>query len=118
MAAPTTAQTIDIPPIISVDDHVVEPPDLWSSRLPAKYRDVGPRVVYKPTGQPILVGGGYIEAPGSEGEPIAWWFYEDHKYSVKRLIAAARNASATRMVSVTSGNTGPCGALSGLRRCK
>ena len=34
----------DIPLIISVDDHVVEPPDLWTSRLPARYRDVGPRV--------------------------------------------------------------------------
>jgi len=36
-----------------------------------------------------LVDGGYIEEPGTEGEPIAWWFYEDHRYSVKRLIAAA-----------------------------
>src|ERR687893_522872 len=35
----------DIPMIISVDDHVVEPPDLWTKRLPARYADVGPRVV-------------------------------------------------------------------------
>ena len=35
----------DIPRIISVDDHVVEPPDLWSSRLPARYADRGPRIV-------------------------------------------------------------------------
>src|SRR5205807_1086464 len=34
----------DIPMIISVDDHVVEPPDLWTSRLPKKYLDRGPRV--------------------------------------------------------------------------
>ena len=87
--AETASQTVEIPPIISVDDHVVEPPDLWTSRLPARYRDVGPHVVYKPTGVPILVGGGYIEEPGTEGDPIAWWFFEDHKYSVKRLIAAA-----------------------------
>jgi predicted TIM-barrel fold metal-dependent hydrolase len=31
--------------VISVDDHIVEPPDLWQRWLPAKYRDVGPRVV-------------------------------------------------------------------------
>jgi predicted TIM-barrel fold metal-dependent hydrolase len=31
--------------LISVDDHVVEPPHLWTERLPRKYRDVGPRVV-------------------------------------------------------------------------
>ena len=35
---------IEIPKIISVDDHVVEPPDLWVERLPAKYKDRGPRV--------------------------------------------------------------------------
>jgi predicted TIM-barrel fold metal-dependent hydrolase len=78
-----------IPPIVDMDAHVVEPADLWSSRLPAKYRDVGPRVEYLPGGNPILVGGGYLEEPGTEGPPVAWWFYEDHKYSVKRLIAAA-----------------------------
>jgi predicted TIM-barrel fold metal-dependent hydrolase len=32
-------------PVISVDDHVVEPPDLFTSRLPAKLRDAAPRVV-------------------------------------------------------------------------
>src|SRR5579872_1309764 len=32
-----------IPPIVDLDAHVVEPADVWSSRLPARYRDVGPR---------------------------------------------------------------------------
>jgi predicted TIM-barrel fold metal-dependent hydrolase len=31
------------PRMISVDDHVVEPPDVWTSRLPAKWRDVCPQ---------------------------------------------------------------------------
>jgi predicted TIM-barrel fold metal-dependent hydrolase len=30
--------------IISVDDHVLEPPDLFTSRLPARYADVAPRI--------------------------------------------------------------------------
>ena len=34
----------DVKPI-SVDDHIIEPPHLWQQRLPARYRDVGPRVV-------------------------------------------------------------------------
>ena len=46
--------TTDIPLIVDVDAHVVEPPDVWSSRLPAKYRDVGPRIAYLPPGQPKL----------------------------------------------------------------
>jgi predicted TIM-barrel fold metal-dependent hydrolase len=78
-----------IPPIVDVDAHVVEPADVWTARLPAHARDVGPRVEYLPAGQPKLDGGGYIEAPGTQGEPVAWWHYEDHLYSVKRLIAAA-----------------------------
>ena len=78
-----------IPPIVDLDAHLVEPEDVWTSRLPARYRDVGPHVQYLPGGTPILDGGAYIEAPGTEGPPVAWWFYEDHRYSVKRLIAAA-----------------------------
>jgi predicted TIM-barrel fold metal-dependent hydrolase len=31
--------------LFSVDDHIVEPADLWSSRVPAKYRDVAPHVI-------------------------------------------------------------------------
>lgn len=31
--------------VISVDDHVVEPPTVWTERLPAKYRDEGPHIV-------------------------------------------------------------------------
>ena len=34
----------DLPWIISVDDHVTEPPDLWTSRLAAKYKDRAPQV--------------------------------------------------------------------------
>jgi predicted TIM-barrel fold metal-dependent hydrolase len=79
----------DIPWIVSLDDHVVEPPDIWTSRLPAKYRDVGPHIVMAPAGTPVLDGGTYKEAPGTEGPDVAWWFYEDQQYSVKRLIAAA-----------------------------
>ena len=31
------------PRMISVDDHVVEPPDVWTSRLPAKWQEVCPQ---------------------------------------------------------------------------
>ena len=34
--------TDDFPKIISVDDHVIEPANVWQDRLPAKYSDVGP----------------------------------------------------------------------------
>lgn len=78
-----------IPPIVDLDAHVVEPPDTWSSRLPARYQDEGPRVVGLPAGVPVLSGTGYIEEPGTEGPDVAWWLYEDKRISVKRTIAAA-----------------------------
>ena len=30
--------------LISVDDHVIEPPNVWLDRLPKKYLDVAPRM--------------------------------------------------------------------------
>ena len=40
------------PYIVSVDDHLVEPPSLWESRLPAKLRERGPRSVTDDDGNP------------------------------------------------------------------
>src|ERR1700736_3548140 len=85
----TDEQLARIPLIDDLDAHLVEPADLWTSRLRASDRGVGPHVELPPMGQRMLDGGGYIEEPGTEGKPIAWWFYEDRRYSVKRLIAAA-----------------------------
>jgi len=31
--------------LVSVDDHVIEPPNVWVDRLPSRYRDVGPRLL-------------------------------------------------------------------------
>ena len=33
---PPVAPRTEIPPIISVDDHIVEPPHLWKTWLPAR----------------------------------------------------------------------------------
>ena len=82
--------TSTIPQIISVDDHLVEPADLWTSRLPEKLRDKGPHIVMAPiAGTPIVDGAMYIESPAEEGKVVPWWRYEEHWYSIKRAIAAA-----------------------------
>ena len=78
-----------IPRIVDLDAHVVEPPDVWSSRLPVRYLDVGPRIEHLPAGRPKLSGSSYVEEPGTDGPLVAWWRYEDHQASVKRTIAAA-----------------------------
>jgi predicted TIM-barrel fold metal-dependent hydrolase len=44
--------------LVSVDDHVVEPPDVFAHRLPARWRDRAPRVVRKPDGTDVWVWDG------------------------------------------------------------
>ncbi|MGZ4802361.1 MAG: amidohydrolase family protein [Acidimicrobiia bacterium] len=39
--------------IVSVDDHVVEPPDMFERHLPAKYADVAPKLVHKDDGTDV-----------------------------------------------------------------
>jgi predicted TIM-barrel fold metal-dependent hydrolase len=41
--------------LVSVDDHLVEPPDLFDSRLPARYRSLAPRVERRPDGADVWV---------------------------------------------------------------
>jgi hypothetical protein len=39
--------------LVSVDDHVVEPPGMWEGRLPAKYVDLAPKPVTKDDGTDV-----------------------------------------------------------------
>jgi predicted TIM-barrel fold metal-dependent hydrolase len=79
--------TVTIPPIISVDDHVVEPPDLWQRWLPRAYRDRGPRIVRS----------SYEMRPGAvqrflvvpSGPETDFWLYEDTMTAVDTASAAA-----------------------------
>jgi predicted TIM-barrel fold metal-dependent hydrolase len=88
MASQAPPRTVDLPRIISLDDHVIEPPDVWASRLPTRYRDVGPRVEELPEGKVVLEGGRFRERPGTDGVPVSYWRYEDLFMSVKRLSTA------------------------------
>jgi len=77
----------EMPWIISVDDHVVEPAHLWQSRLPEKYKSAGPRIEILPRGEMKLFNGVWQEQPGDSDEMAAWWHYEDHIYQIKQIIA-------------------------------
>ena len=79
----------DIPRIISVDDHVVEPPDLWTSRLPAKYQDRCPRVE-RDTAVFNFEGGEFTYQKGVPGgAECDWWLYDDLVYPFPKLSAAS-----------------------------
>ncbi|ROO85028.1 putative TIM-barrel fold metal-dependent hydrolase [Actinocorallia herbida] len=46
--------------MISVDDHVVEPPTLFDEHIPAKYRDAAPKVITKKDGSDVWTFNGSI----------------------------------------------------------
>ena len=78
---------LTIPKIISVDDHVVEPPDLWTSTAPASIRDRVPRVEH-----------GFAEFGWSAGKHLTkrtesglacdWWVYEDYEWAFAQTLAS------------------------------
>jgi len=80
----------ELPKIISVDDHVLEPGHVFTDRLPAKFKDVGPRVERHPVAEMTFVGGKFSYKMGAPGEgPLAdWWCYEDTAIPQTRLSAA------------------------------
>lgn len=75
--------------IVSPDDHLVEPSDLWTSRLPARYRDAGPRIVrhrgrMDPT---VTTDVAFIEDENGRDADI--WHYEDAIIPIPLISAAA-----------------------------
>jgi predicted TIM-barrel fold metal-dependent hydrolase len=79
---------VTLPKIISVDDHVVEPPTLWTERLPARYLDRGPRVV-RDRARFKFEGGVFSYEKGvADGEWCDWWLYDDLVYPFPKLSAA------------------------------
>jgi len=56
-------------PLFSVDDHLLEPPDLWTSRLPAKYADECLRM--------------------RSVDGVDTWFYEDLSFPTLKMFALA-----------------------------
>ena len=82
------ARTAEFPKVISVDDHVIEPPNVFRDRLPKKFLNIGPRVERHGLGEMQWIGGGYKIAPDENGDPCDWWIYEDLWFPLKRHIAA------------------------------
>lgn len=96
---------IDIPPIISVDDHLVEPVDLWQRWLPDRYRERGPRVVssgyeVNPAGRlPSMAARPYLMS--DDGPVTDFWLFEDVEVALTTGYAAAGvNLDETGLVPI------------------
>jgi predicted TIM-barrel fold metal-dependent hydrolase len=81
---------VEIPKIISVDDHVVEPAHVWDRWLPAKLRDRGPRIERRGMRKIDYVGtASYVEHFDDDApDKVDCWVYEDLVYTHKRMVAA------------------------------
>ena len=80
---------LELPKIISVDDHVVEPPHVWQTYLPQRYREQGPRVEREKWGPFVHKPGARyrntVDPDGVEGD---FWIFEDEVIYVHKSFVA------------------------------
>jgi predicted TIM-barrel fold metal-dependent hydrolase len=82
---------MSLPRIISVDDHLVEPPTLWVDRLPARHRAQAPHVVRTKAHLKWSVKDWEIVA-GSDDPGAVWadmWVYEDSQVMIPKGTVAS-----------------------------
>src|SRR5207302_9820058 len=80
--------------LISVDDHVIEPPNIWVDRLPAKFRDRGPKVVEVEKGKLDWVYDGKHYPVSMQGSVRTRIFHEKNDEAESGRPGAGRNTSA------------------------
>ena len=78
----------ELPKIISVDDHIVEPADVWTSRMPAKFKDAAPHIIRKEMPDVTFVGGKLTVNEGGGAAPADWWIYEKLQRPLLRVDSA------------------------------
>jgi predicted TIM-barrel fold metal-dependent hydrolase len=66
--------------LVSADSHVIEPGDLWTSRLPSRFRDRAPHITRFPQGDAWVLAGvdepitfGFNAAAGTDVQTLAPW---------------------------------------------
>lgn len=93
MNSHSAATAMDIK-IVSVDDHLVEPPDLWTSRLPNHCLEEGPRVERMPAlAVPVFTDEGTERdvlnvGPGDAHVWCDVWCFEGARYPLHRNAAS------------------------------
>jgi predicted TIM-barrel fold metal-dependent hydrolase len=74
--------------IISVDDHVVEPPDLWTSRVSKKFGDRIPHVERDRIKMSYIGREMTFERGVKDGEWCDLWVYDGYQFPFTKVIAA------------------------------
>jgi predicted TIM-barrel fold metal-dependent hydrolase len=87
--------TIVIPKIVSVDDHIIEPPDVFAGRLERKFQDRAPHVERRRV-RGISVDGvasGFKYEYGDDGVPTDLWFFENLVYGYTKVSVLMQDSS-------------------------
>src|SRR4051794_17818787 len=85
----TTPAETELPLIISVDDHILEPRTLWQEQLPARMRDKGPKVVRERLSLHFSGGHYGFTRDAPDGTWCDLWLYDDLVLPTGLLHAAA-----------------------------
>ena len=86
-------------PVVDVDTHVIEPPDLWTARLPKKYHDAAPHIRWDDTTHALMwfflgervfpalsaAHAGWHECPPSH--PLSWEDVDPATYELSARVA-------------------------------
>jgi predicted TIM-barrel fold metal-dependent hydrolase len=86
--SPTPAAE-DLPLMISVDDHILEPRDLWQRELPPSMRDRGPKVKRQKAKLGFKGGKPSFELDVDDGTWCDVWYFEDLVLPTSQVYGAA-----------------------------
>ncbi len=64
--------------LISIDDHIIEPPDLFENHVPEKYRHLAPKVVHQPDGKDLWFFQGEPVGAPMGLNAVASWPHEEY----------------------------------------
>jgi hypothetical protein len=88
--------TATIELIIDADAHITEPPEVWTARVPAKYRDAVPHVVRQGTAEMWVLGDKKL-APVGLTAPAGWpTFAPEYPQTYDDLTRSSRAAKEGR----------------------
>jgi predicted TIM-barrel fold metal-dependent hydrolase len=98
---------IGLPRIISVDDHILEPRDLWQSRVPSKDRDRAPKVErhYGRIDWDMDGKSRFLDDPDKSSPDSGWcdhWVYDDMRWPIPAGFAGVTNEDADNGMVGTS----------------
>jgi predicted TIM-barrel fold metal-dependent hydrolase len=78
----------EIPRFISVDDHVIEPPRIFETRVPSKFTDLAPRYERRRVGKTRWAQGSFVTDKDDNGHETDVWVFGDVVKPIRRNIAS------------------------------